>query len=125
MVAASFDQVEPGLRARTERVIDESLLTRHVGGSGLFATPSMILLMEQAAHHAVEAQLPAGHTTVGYEVCVQHLKPAQAGDTIVVTALLEEITGRRLHFAVECTTADGGTLIGSGTHRRAIVPTPD
>ena len=39
MVALSFDAVQPGLEARIERLIDESLVTRHVGGAGLFATP--------------------------------------------------------------------------------------
>ena len=124
MVATSFDAVEPGLRARTERVIDDSLLTRHVGGRGLFATPSMILLMEQAAHSAVEALLPPGHTTVGYEVCVQHRAPALAGERILVTARLEEVTGNRLRFAVECQKDGGDRLVGSGTHKRAIVAPP-
>jgi fluoroacetyl-CoA thioesterase len=121
-VATSFDTVQPGLQARIERVIDASLLTGHVGGAGLFATPSMILLMEQASHAAVEAHLPAGHTTVGYEVCVRHRAPARAGEAVVATARLEEVTGSRLSFTVECTKDGGETLIGSGTHRRAIVP---
>jgi predicted thioesterase len=119
-MAGTFDRVEPGSQGRIERVVDGDLLTRHVGGAGLFATPSMILLMEQAAHAAVEPALPEGHTTVGYEVCVRHVAPAAEGDTVVVTAHLDEVTGTRLRFTVECTR--DGTVLGSGTHKRAIVP---
>jgi fluoroacetyl-CoA thioesterase len=103
-----------------ERVIDASLLTKHVGGPGMFATPMMIMLMEQTAHAAVEPTLPAGHTTVGYEVCIRHRAPASEGETVVVTARLDEVTGNRLHYTVECT--KDGTVLGTGTHKRAIVP---
>jgi fluoroacetyl-CoA thioesterase len=120
VVATSYDAVRPGLESRMERVIDASLLTKHVGGPGVFATPMMIMLMEQTAHAAVEPTLPEGHTTVGYEVCVRHRAPAGEGETVVVTAHLDEVTGNRLHYTVECT--KDGTVLGAGTHKRAIVP---
>jgi predicted thioesterase len=122
VVATSFDAVQAGLESRTERVIDASLLTRHVGGAGMFATPMMIMLMEQTAHAAVESALPAGHTTVGYEVCVRHRAPASEGEAVAVTARLDEVTGNRLHYTVECTKDGGRTVVGTGTHKRAIVP---
>ncbi len=121
-MATSYDTVEPGLEGRIDRVVDSSLLTGHAGGEGLFSTPSMIMLMELAAHAAVEGSLPAGHTTVGYEVCVRHLAPAKTGDAVVVTARLQELNGSHLHFAVECTRDDGDVLVGTGTHKRAIIP---
>lgn len=122
VVATRFETVQPGLEGVIERVIDDSMLTGHVGGEGLFATPSMILLMELASHEAVESQLPKAHTTVGYEVCVRHLAPAKLGETVVVSARLTEIKGTHLVFNVECTRLDGDTLIGTGTHKRAIIP---
>jgi len=121
-MATSFDGVREGLDSRIDRVIDGSLLTGHVGGAGLFATPSMILLMEQAAHAAVEAELPPDHTTVGYEVCVRHLAPANSGETVTVTARLDKVAGNRLTFTVECSKDDGNVLVGTGTHKRAIIP---
>jgi fluoroacetyl-CoA thioesterase len=122
VVATSSDALKPGLESRIERVIDESLLTRHVGGAGMFATPMMIMLMEQAAHAAVEPGLPAGQTTVGYEVCVRHRAPASEGEAVVVTARLDEVTGNRLRYTVECTKDGGQTVLGTGTHKRTIVP---
>jgi len=121
-MATSFDGVREGLDSRIDRVIDGSLLTGHVGGAGLFATPSMILLMEQAAHAAVESGLPPDHTTVGYEVCVRHLAPANSGETVTVTARLDKVAGNRLTFTVECSKDDGNVLVGTGTHKRAIIP---
>src|SRR5436305_15059029 len=95
---SEFQALRPGMEGRTERVVDGSLLTRHVGGAGLFSTPSMILLMELTAHRSVEAHLPPGHTAVGYEVCVRHVAPATEGERVVVTSRLKEVTGNRLLF---------------------------
>jgi len=114
------DGVRPGLEGRIERVVDERLITMHVGGKGVFATPAMIGLMEAASHKAVEAQLPEGHTTVGYEVHVRHLAPAPPGSTVVVTSTLKEVNGHKLLFDVACELE--GKVIGTGTHKRAIVP---
>jgi predicted thioesterase len=122
VVATSSDAIQAGLESRLERVIDASLLTRHVGGAGVFATPMMIMLMEQTAHAAVESALESGQTTVGYEVCVRHRAPAREGETIVVTARLDEVTGNRLTYTVQCTKDGGQTVLGTGTHKRAIVP---
>jgi len=113
-------RIEPGLEHRLERVVDERLITMHVGGKGVFATPAMIGLMEGASHKAVEDALPEGHTTVGYEVHVRHLAPAPPGSTVVVTSTLAEVRENKLTFQVECLLGD--TLIGFGTHKRAVVP---
>jgi predicted thioesterase len=108
------------LRGRLERVIDAELLTRHVGGAGTFSTPAMIGLMEITCHRSVEELLPEGHTTVGYEVHVRHLAPAAPGSTVLVATSLTEVKGNKLYFDVEC--RQGDTILGSGSHKRAIVP---
>jgi fluoroacetyl-CoA thioesterase len=112
--------IHAGLEARLERVVDDRLLTRHVGGKGIFATPAMIGLMEGASHKAVEGRLPEGQTTVGYEVHVRHVAPAAPGSTVVVTSRLTEVKGNKLYFDVFC--HQGDKLLGSGTHKRAVVP---
>jgi predicted thioesterase len=116
----TIEGIRPGLEGRTERVVEGNLLTHHVGGKGTFATPAMIGLMEGTSHRSVERLLPANHTTVGYEVHVRHLLPSPPGSTIVVTSRLAEVKGNKLYFEVEC--RDGDRLLGSGTHKRAIVP---
>ena len=116
----TIDGIKPGLEGRMERVVEGNLLTHHVGGNGTFATPAMIGLMEWTSHLSVERLLPPAHTTVGYEVCVRHLAPTAPGSTILVTSRLTEVKGNKLYFDVEC--RDGETLLGSGTHKRAVVP---
>jgi fluoroacetyl-CoA thioesterase len=113
-------RLHPGLEHRIERLVDERLITMHVGGRGVFATPAMIGLMEGASHKAVEDLLPEGHTTVGYEVHVRHLAPAPPGSTVVVTSRVSEVRDNKLVFEVECRLGD--KVIGTGTHKRAIVP---
>jgi len=121
MYEMDADGLRPGIEGRSEEVVDERLTTRHVGGVGLFATPAMIGLMEQTAHKSVEPVLPAGMTSVGYEVHVKHLAPAAPGSTVIVETRLDEVRdGRKLLFHVSC--RQGDTLIGEGTHRRTVVP---
>jgi fluoroacetyl-CoA thioesterase len=112
--------IRPGVEGRLERVVEGDLLTHHVGGKGTFATPAMIGLMEITSHRSVERMLPPNHTTVGYEVHVRHMAPTAPGHTITVTSRVTEVRGNKVHFEVEC--REGETLLGSGIHKRAIVP---
>jgi fluoroacetyl-CoA thioesterase len=100
--------------------VEGELITTHVGGQGTFSTPAMIGLMEITSHRSLEGLLPEGHTTVGYEVHVRHVAPAPPGSTVVVTSRLTEVKGNKLYFDVEC--RQEGKVLGSGTHKRAIVP---
>ncbi len=89
------------------------------GGLDVFATPSMVALMENAAMNAVAPFLPEGATTVGAEINTTHVKPSALGTVIEATATLTAVEGRRLLFDVEARDAAG--LIGKGTHVRFIV----
>jgi fluoroacetyl-CoA thioesterase len=119
-LVAAQQSIRLGLEGRLERVVEGELITTHVGGAGTFSTPAMIGLMEITSHRSVERLLPEGHTTVGYEVHVRHVAPAPPGSTVLISTRLAEVKGNKLYFDVEC--RQGETLIGSGTHRRAIVP---
>lgn len=112
--------LQPGAENRIERDVDESLLTTHVGGRGVFSTPAMIGLMEWCSHGAVAPLLPEGFTTVGFEVCVRHLAATEPGGHVTVRSRLVKVDGRKLFFDVEC--HEGDKLCGSGTHRRVVVP---
>lgn len=114
-----FPTIEPGVEGVLERDVDGNLLTSHVGGHGIFATPAMIGLMELCSHRSVEPQLSDGYTTVGFEVCVRHLASTEPGGRVRVTSKLTKVDGRKLFFEVEC--REGDKLCGTGTHRRVIV----
>jgi predicted thioesterase len=115
-----FEKVRAGIEGLVERVIDAELVTSHVGGRGTFATPAMIGLMEWCSHRSVKPFLPAGYTTVGFEVCVRHLASTEPGGRVTVTSKLTKVDGRKLFFDVEC--REGDKVCGTGTHRRVIVP---
>src|SRR5262249_20089304 len=114
------DRLAPGLKAEIATPVDDKLVVKHMGGEGVLSTPSMIGLMERAAIQAVQAHLPKGHTTVGFEVNVKHFGATPKGNTVTVFAELLEIDGRKLRFKVEA--RDEDKKIGDGTHRRAIIP---
>ena len=67
----------------------------------------------------VEDQLPEGNTTVGAMIQTTHLKPTALGDTVLVTATLREVEGRKLTFSVVASDSQG--KIGEGTHIRYVV----
>ena len=113
------DRLAPGLKAEIATVVDDKLVVKHMGGEGVLSTPAMIGLMERAAIQAVQADLPEGHTTVGFEVNVKHFGATAQGNTVTVSAELLEIDGRKLRFKVEARDAD--KKVGDGTHRRAII----
>lgn len=79
----------------------------------------MVAFMENAALSAVEDQLPEGSTTVGAMIQTTHLKPTALGDTVLVTATLLEVEGRKLTFSVVASDSQG--KIGEGTHIRYVV----
>ncbi len=113
-------KIEPGLKGERNTLVSEHNVAGHVDK---FSTPSMIGLMEQAAIAAVEDCMEEGETTVGFEVNVRHVAPADIGDTITALAELTEIDRNRLTFTVTAVRGDE-TVIGSGTHPRAIIRRP-
>lgn len=114
-----FDSLKLGMTAEVTAVVDDSLVVKHTGGDGVFSTPSMIGMMERAGIQAVQAALPEGYTTVGFEVHVKHFAPTPKGKQVTARAELLEIDGRKLRFKVEA--HDDDKKVGEGTHRRAIV----
>ena len=113
--------LKAGLKGDTQTVVSETNVAPHVPK---FSTPSMIQLMEQASMESVAAHLSAGETTVGFEVNVRHLAPADIGDTIRASAELTEVDRNRLTFRVEAyhvPESGGERKIGEGTHRRAVI----
>lgn len=89
------------------------------GALDVFATPSMIALMENAACEAIKASLQPGESSVGTKVNISHLKASALEDTITATATLTEIDGRRLVFEVVANDSKG--IIGEGSHERFVI----
>ena len=115
----ALSDVQPGLKGERQTIVCEHNVAPHVPK---FSTPSMIQLMEQASMLGIVSHLDDNETSVGYEVNVRHLAPADIGETIVARAELVEVDRNRLTFRVEAYA--GERKIGEGTHRRAVIASP-
>lgn len=79
----------------------------------------MIGFMERTCRDLVFSMLDPGHDTVGTHVNVYHRKAAPMGATVTFHAELTGVDRRRVHFKVRALMGD--TVIGEGTHERAII----
>jgi len=113
--------MEIGMSFTAEKIVEnaDSAAVLGSGNLAVFATPSMILLMELAARQAVQGVLGDANTTVGTLVNVRHMAATPVGARVCATARLTEIDGRRLVFEVEASDENG--IIGKGLHERAVV----
>ncbi len=113
--------IEIGLKHTSELTVDESVTAIQMGSGDLpvLATPAMMALMENAAMLAVKDELPEGCTTVGGHIASSHLKPSKIGETLIATAEVTKVEGKKIEFNVAAYA--GETLLGEGTHLRFIV----
>jgi predicted thioesterase len=97
-------------------------MTAKVMGSGelpVYATPSMIALMENTAYKSVTPYLEEGQGTVGTLMNVKHLSATPVGMEVMCETTLVEVDRKRLVFEVKA--FDKAGCIGEGTHERFVV----
>lgn len=113
--------MEKGIKFSIERRVTEHMTARMMGSGTLdvFATPSMIALIEETAWRSVAPHLESGMATVGTLLNVAHVAPTPVGMTVKCETELTEVDGRRLVFSV--TVSDEYGEIGRGTHERFII----
>ncbi len=85
----------------------------------VFATPMMILIMENAALDAIRPYLEAGESAVGTSVDVKHLSATPVGHEVRATAEVVAVEGKRVDFKVSARDEQGE--IGNGTHQRIVI----
>ena len=85
----------------------------------MFATPSMIALMEETAYKSVANHISDNESTVGIKVDIKHILATAVGKEVWCESKLIEIDNRKLTFEVKA--YDDNGLIGEGTHERFIV----
>ncbi len=113
--------LRPGIRGHAEAEVNETNIASALGSGALpvFATPSMIALMEAASQLAVQPYLEEGQGTVGVHLDVSHLAATPMGLRVRAESELIEIDRRMLRFKVEAWA--GEEKIGEGTHTRCII----
>lgn len=110
-----------GAEGQAEATVDGSNTAKAMGSGSLevFATPSMIALMEKAATEAVKESIPEDSSTVGTLINVKHMAATPAGMKVTARAILTGVDGKRLIFSVEA--FDGKEKIGEGQHERFVI----
>lgn len=93
--------------------------TMKSGSLDVFATPSLVAIMEAAAVETIKNELSEGETTVGCMISTSHLAPTLVGDKVTAKAEVLEVSGRTIKFKV--TAADSVSTVGEGEHIRVIV----
>jgi predicted thioesterase len=113
----------PGLHGSAKLVVAtaDTALAMRTGEVPVLATPRLVALCEEAAVAAVVDEIPAGQTTVGMRVQVDHLAPTSVGSSVAAEATLERVEGRRLTFTVTVNDACG--LVAAGKVTRVVVET--
>ena len=114
-------ELQSGIKNEKSIVVTDELTASKVG-SGLlpvYATPSMIALMENTCADCVQPYMQDGDGTVGTSVDIKHVSATPVGKTVRCECTLTEVNGKKLVFEVNA--YDDKGLIGTGTHKRAII----
>jgi fluoroacetyl-CoA thioesterase len=75
--------------------------------------------METAAYEAIRPHLDPGEASVGTGFEFEHLAPTPAGDTVVATARVTAVEGRKILLDFEA--RDSHERIARGKHVRAVI----
>ena len=116
-----MSEIKAGIENTREIVVTDELTAAAVG-SGLlpvFATPSMVALMEETCHTSVADFLEEGQGTVGIGISVRHLAATPVGMKVRCESKLISVEGRALTFSVEA--FDEKEKIGTCLHERFII----
>lgn len=110
-----------GMKYKETIKVTEDKLANAMGSGAVpvFATPMMVLIMEEVSALCVKDELEAGQATVGTKLDVSHVSATPAGLDVTAECELIEIDKRRLVFKVAA--YDNAGLIGEGTHERFII----
>ncbi|MDA8585285.1 thioesterase [Rhodobacteraceae bacterium] len=110
-----------GLTGHAEMVVGSNDTAAKVGsGMGaVLATPIMINLVEAAALDATEHLLASGKQSLGTKLDISHIAATPVGMKVVATAVVDEVDGNRISYAV--VVKDELELIAEGKHTRVTV----
>jgi predicted thioesterase len=113
--------LETGIKGKKEITVTPDKTAKAMGSGTLdvFATPSMIALMENTAFESVAPYLEPGSGTVGTALNVKHVSATPVGMKVTCETELTKIDGRALTFLVKA--YDEAGLIGEGEHERFII----
>lgn len=114
-------ELHPGISAEKTIIVESRHIAAHLGSGGVpvYATPSMVLHMEEISRETVDHLLENNQLTVGSYISVKHLAPTPLGMKVRIRSELLEQEGRKLKFKIEAW--DEVEKVGEAEHVRTIV----
>ena len=111
----------PGTTNEITRTVTADMTADALGNPGVmvFATPSVLTLIENVCSEMLRPHLPAGAATVGTSVDMKHLGATPLGMQVKAKATLLETDGRRFVFSVEV--SDAKEKVAEAKHERFLV----
>ena len=114
------DSLKPGVSHADSYEIDTPRTIAFMGDElRVYATPSMVLDVEQTCRNLLLAHHDEGEDSVGARVEIDHLGPTLIGQTVTVTASVHSVEGPRVTFEVEV--EDELDKVGHARHIRFVV----
>lgn len=114
-------EIKPGLMFEQTITITPEMSAIKVG-SGLvdvFATPSMIALIEQTCSQAIMPYLEQGEVSVGIDINCKHVAASKIGAKVKCATRILQVVKNKINFTAVVT--DNGKIVGIANHTRCIV----
>jgi predicted thioesterase len=117
----AIESISKGLVNEITQEVTPDLTAPHVGSGDLtvYATPSMVVLIERTCATLIAPYLPEGQTSVGIEIHVRHLAPTPVGGTVRIRAEIDEVEKNLITFHAKVW--DEMEMVGEAEHVRAII----
>ncbi len=106
---------------RTKRIVVDKARTIGFMGEALrvYATPSMVLDVENFCKDLLVEYLTPEQSSVGTHVAIDHLGPTLAGMWVNITVTVSGVEGRKVSFEIEV--RDALDLVGTAKHVRFVI----
>jgi fluoroacetyl-CoA thioesterase len=112
--------LQPGVALKKTVTVDRPRTIGFMGEEArVYATPSMILDIEQTCRELILQHADAGEDSVGIDVSVKHLAASLLGMAVEIDVKITAVEGRKVTF--EVAVKDAFDAICAGTHARFIV----
>jgi predicted thioesterase len=101
-------------------VVDKDRLIGFMGEEGrVYATPALVLDIEQTCRDFLLKHADPGEDSVGIEVSVRHSAPTLPGMNVDITVTVAAVEGRKVTFDI--TARDDLEQVAEGRHTRFVV----
>lgn len=114
-------KIKIGIKGNQTKIVEnkDTALKFESGLAEVFATPSMIALMEKTAYLSIEDFLEEGFSTVGISINAKHQKASLPGAIITCESKVVKVDGKKVFFEIIATDENG--QIGEASHIRYII----